>query len=469
MTTPTAGAGPLIGGGVALALAVLGRPVAAVAVGALALSVSRLDLLAPRLAFRLHRGLALLGDRVGRGLTWLAIAGAFLVVVLPGAGLAAVSRAGRRLAPRGDEAPSSRPKVGGAAPQRPFAEASPSRGAGARVLTAAAIVLLVVVGALVLRDSDRRQPDAGYDPARSAALAAQPEIGPTLGEESELKGRDDAEVGFVVDDHVGDHVNVSDGVRRSLPPPPGRAVTLWLFGGSAAFGSGQRDDHTIASHLVRAAATDGLALTVTNRGTLAHSATQGAANLRRALADTSEPPDVAVLYDGYNDVALGLASPLAGIPPGEPMDARSPDRQVEEQPPGLGARLGPFPSTQERVAGLLTVYTAAIESARSAGAAASVEVVPVWQPSVYTREPTDGEWDVLRAIGFDTWLFDRWQQVTEAVRAELPADVVDLSQSLDDAPSVYFDTVHTSERGAAIVARALYRHLRPILLDRAEP
>ncbi len=55
-------------------------------------------------------------------------------------------------------------------------------------------------------------------------------------------------------DMEGRFTNISGGVRRSWRPPSCdcRRIRVWMYGGSTAFGLGQRDEHTIASALARA-------------------------------------------------------------------------------------------------------------------------------------------------------------------------------------------------------------------------
>ena len=63
----------------------------------------------------------------------------------------------------------------------------------------------------------------------------------------------------------------------------------------------------------------------------------------------------------------------------------------------------------------------------------------------------------------------RW----DVIRAQpLPDGLIDVTDALDGVTdTVYFDQVHTHELGAAVVARAMYRHLRPVLerLEAAAP
>ena len=77
---------------------------------------------------------------------------------------------------------------------------------------------------------------------------------------------------------------------------------MWFFGGSAAFGAGRRDAHTIPSELVRQAGAEAVALEVHNLAVPATVNWQAAMLLLRGWWE--DPPDLVVFYDGANDLAL---------------------------------------------------------------------------------------------------------------------------------------------------------------------
>jgi hypothetical protein len=53
--------------------------------------------------------------------------------------------------------------------------------------------------------------------------------------------------------------------------------------------------------------------------------------------------------------------------------------------------------------------------------------------------------------------------------SELHEDVIDLTDALDDEPSpVFYDATHTNERGARVVAEAIYGHIEDDLRARPE-
>lgn len=278
-------------------------------------------------------------------------------------------------------------------------------------------------------------------------------------------------------------VNVRDGRRLSWVPPECDCprVSLWFFGGSTAFGMGQRDEHTIASEIARVAWEDGVAVDVDNYGVpadmLLHEAQTFAWELEHRPA-----PDLAVFFDGINDMAGALHRQDAGCatrtgPPIDPALDRLRQRVLHEihtdrwdpQDGPAGARVlpscdGERVSTEALAELAVDHYSRALHISRTTAAAHEVEAFWFWQPSIYTRErriegePVDDE-------DGGAWSRQWWQ----AARDRLPEEVVDVADALDalDEP-VFFDTMHHNERAARVIAEELYRTLRPAILRAAE-
>lgn len=101
--------------------------------------------------------------------------------------------------------------------------------------------------------------------------------------------------------------------RRTFGPSEGHKVAF--IGGSAAFGLGQSDDHTIASELAKQLNTDRQQVQVTNYGMIGYTTWQAAVDLETRLA-VGERFGVVVAYTGANDVglaALGFTIPATLI------------------------------------------------------------------------------------------------------------------------------------------------------------
>ena len=109
---------------------------------------------------------------------------------------------------------------------------------------------------------------------------------------------------YRVGDLHGPLITVKDGVRRTYTPPA-RTDTprrlLFVFGGSAAWGHGARDEHTLPSWLARVAEEQGDSWEVRNYAESGWVNWQGIVYLLQKLAD-GERPDVVIFYSGVNEV-----------------------------------------------------------------------------------------------------------------------------------------------------------------------
>ncbi len=130
-------------------------------------------------------------------------------------------------------------------------------------------------------------------------------------EQTDLLQTGDDRYGLVNVDRQGRYVNVVDGHRATyeVDDPD---LTVWLFGGSTAYGLGQRDEHTIASNLVREAEADGHRIEVVNFGVSGYANVQEAQVFEDRLA-AGERPDVAVFLDGVNDLAVAFERERYGL------------------------------------------------------------------------------------------------------------------------------------------------------------
>ena len=135
-----------------------------------------------------------------------------------------------------------------------------------------------------------------------------------------------------------------------------------------------------------------------------------------------------------------------------PLDAPWPDQAVRPEERGRAAA---------------RLHRRGVDLAQSLGEGFGFEVAFFWQPFVYTRDvPVEGEEPVIGSWGTDP---AAWTAASDAARAEIHPSVVDISDAYAgvDEP-LYYDYVHTNERGAELVAAEMYDRLRPRLLELAE-
>ena len=107
-------------------------------------------------------------------------------------------------------------------------------------------------------------------------------------------------------DFTSRDLSIRNGERRTWAPPASgqTRLTVWMFGGSTTYGLNQRDDHTIASELARAAAANGIELDIHNKGN--NGQLHWMESERFAWDLTTEPaPDLVLFYDGVNETWEG--------------------------------------------------------------------------------------------------------------------------------------------------------------------
>lgn len=104
-------------------------------------------------------------------------------------------------------------------------------------------------------------------------------------------------------DFAGRFFTIKDGIRRTVPNQTGYKPEqrIFMFGGSSMWGYAARDDLTIPSHLISAAATDGWNWEITNYAERGYVSWQSVLLLSELCA-SGNVPDVVVFYDGFNDV-----------------------------------------------------------------------------------------------------------------------------------------------------------------------
>lgn len=267
------------------------------------------------------------------------------------------------------------------------------------------------------------------------------------------------------------YVNVSNRERQGYAPAGAddpAAPEVWFFGSSALFGQGARDVHTIPSEIARLAEEDGIVIRARNFGVPGYWAWQDALLLAQLLTERDHP-DMIVMYEGYNDIA-------GTLPPGSPMEVSTGfSDQVRDTLIAAGAQFsGADTSTTDLIP--RTTVRSPENAARVFGRAArlgrvladhhGIPIAQYLQPSLWTRDlPVDDA--TLENIGADreyhVTVSPGWNQA----RALMAVDgVVDLGDVLDEYDRlVYTDDVHMDERGARIIAEAMYADLAPTLQE----
>lgn len=261
----------------------------------------------------------------------------------------------------------------------------------------------------------------------------------------------------------GRYTTVEAGVRRTVRSecPGCRRRSVWLVGGSVAFGLGQRDSGSVASALVRLAAADGVLLDVTNLAVPGWTVGQSAAAVEERLASGAPGPDLIVDIGGFNDVVaafvtlgVGREHPDAPLVLDPSAVQRFEDGRVSLAEAGGAVAVADFAvehysAGRERIA----------RSARERGIATRFYFHPDALSSPTQLRPVR---DVVR--GLRRSRASELRSILDRVAPSLAPSTRDLRDLYDDLDeSVFVDWAHTNEAGAALLAEAVYRDLGPVL------
>lgn len=337
-------------------------------------------------------------------------------------------------------------------------------------------VLLAGIGLLVVGPVVA---DASYQALRGLTLPSYPDPGP----EPQATYRD-----FTIwrmEPFSSNSVNIdANGLRRTLGASTG-TNPVWMFGGSAMWGSGVTDLETIPSHFANLTGR-----ATTNFGESGYIARQSLNLLQEAFAtrDSTERPDVVVFYDGANEVEIRCRRTNDGF------DASRRDQIAEalelELPEDLSLRSLTRPATAfiKKYGGRLReklnepadpdvdrygchddpakaalVARAVVEDWTSTAAISQsrgADFLAVLQPITYlSATPTD----TLDIHGdYRQGLAEQFMVVYPLIRKaakEAEIDFLDLTTLLDGPASHYTDFVHLDSSGNEMVAQAISKYL----------
>jgi lysophospholipase L1-like esterase len=292
---------------------------------------------------------------------------------------------------------------------------------------------------------------------------------------------------------VTEFINVSNGVRATYRMQPRGSEphsVVFLFGGSAAWGHGARDEGTIASWLAKVAEDHGEPLDVRNYAESGWVNWQGISYLTQRLAE-GERPDTVIFYSGVNEILSGRQWPQVRRPiwDAEAVPRAMTDWALERNRPlarvwhyyrntsYLWSWLVPRPpvlpsaptiARPELAARLADEYIADRVLVEHLGQVYGFKTLFVWQlsvadkPTLTAQERRYAGWlprttDTTPAIDWwamDTELKHLYGEVGRLVKAR---GVFDIASALENATaSAFIDWMHTSEAGNEQVARALY-------------
>lgn len=270
-----------------------------------------------------------------------------------------------------------------------------------------------------------------------------------------------------------------------------RPLRILMFGGSTLWGVGARDEGTIPSCLARELTTHGINPEITNLGEIAYVSSQELIALTRRL-QTGQRPDAVIFYDGVNDTVSALLDRRAGVPSNE--ENRRVEFNVRRKPGRLlgllfnsliknSASYRFARSLQERMSGMVPLtrpalvlpplspsaekqlvdetvqwYVQNLKVVEMLGREYGFEPLFYWQPVLFTK-PNRGPYESEECSKY-SWGEPFFRDVYERIANEpvLKSDRRwhNISRVFGDSADVlYTDFCHTTERGNAIIAKAM--------------
>lgn len=285
-----------------------------------------------------------------------------------------------------------------------------------------------------------------------------------------------------LDAFTGDYIQVSEsGIRHTpLYTDDADALKLFFFGGSTMWGEGARDAYTIPGHVARLLYEQGNPQQVVNMGQTGYVSTQDMILFQMQLAQ-GNVPDVAVFYQGFNDILSAYSQQMTGVTlqetqrivdveAGRLLRAGQPVLQplsisLEQFDLSLAATDSIDPQI------ILDRWLANRRMIQAIAGAYDVRVLFVWQPAMNYKSPlTAWEQALLDRTEMERpGLFALYREIDILLQAYIqqtkPDDILVLSDLFEnDDRLIFHDLVHITEAGNLTVAEALM----PALIDFVE-
>lgn len=268
----------------------------------------------------------------------------------------------------------------------------------------------------------------------------------------------------------GQQITIDEnGIRQSWSRPDA-SREVWMFGGSAVWGTGVDNNHTLPSLLGRQYDENGQAYRFVNFGESGYVSSQGLIRLVRRL-QAGHRPYAVIFYDGANDVFSALQSGQAGIAQNEQqraldfaMGRGEPAAYLLSAFEGI-ARLVAPPSGDLDIPVLaqsvVSAYKTNVEAVEALASVYGFRTFFFWQPTLFSRDqPSQFEARVLDAAWSD---HRQLQLLSDQLVAEVlteKANFFALTDALDDGIETrYLDFVHLGPRGNTEVATQMRMHL----------
>lgn len=303
---------------------------------------------------------------------------------------------------------------------------------------------------------------------------------------------------------AGDHVNVtSNGIRHTWNgfPQGDDDLSILVFGGSAVWGTGARDNHTIPSLISRQLSLSGIHAHVTNLGETGYVSTQEVILLIRLLQHGSRP-DVVVFYDGVNDTFSAYQQGIAGLPQNEPnrefefgllkrLDRLAPKvifsklnrlaimrsvNSIRRRLTGKASKSRPPRANTSPAYSLcsgleqsvLDIYLSNVGIVQSLGKVYEFETLFYWQPTIFAKTELSTHEKDLQAADLELKPFFAGVHSVVQSSTNKVEKFHDLSSLFADwLPPVYIDWCHLGEQGNQVVAERITKDILAVLEPRS--
>ena len=278
---------------------------------------------------------------------------------------------------------------------------------------------------------------------------------------------------WVVAPYESELINVNEiGLRQTLsfvdhPSAP----RVYFFGGSTAWGEGARDAYTIPSQAGRLLADQGAPAAVANYAQTGYVSAQDLILFQRQLA-LGNQPDLAVFYQGFNDIYSAYLQSKAGLPLRESqrLDDSEAGRLLRRGQPLLRPLNSSISDVDWRLVTadgnspgeIVDNWLGNRRLIRAAAKDYGVDVLFVWQPALFAKtELSYFEAQVAAEIdralpGFLNLYAEVDGRIRELAADGALEDLIILSDLFGSySGEIFFDEAHINEVGNSLVAEAL--------------
>lgn len=280
----------------------------------------------------------------------------------------------------------------------------------------------------------------------------------------------------------GEYINVSENGIRYTPdyvPENTDVETIAFFGGSTVWGEGARDAYTIPGHIARLLHENDQPQHVINYGQTGYVSSQDMILFQQQILQGNQP-DVAVFYQGFNDVLAALIQGHTGVTLQEDMRIADVEagRQLRGGQPVFRLPFTPLENYDLTLAGVEPISSQAIadrwfaniDMITTVANGYGIEVLFVWQPMITQKTTaTESEMGIIQRMdetypGVVKLYEDVNQLVLERIEAENRENIIILSNLFsDDEREIFYDLVHITEVGNLTVSEAILPHIEPLI------